>query len=79
MRFQDLILSLSSLPTGSRFQDHLNNINTSGSAGLLSANISNHMTSSIETNNSANLVTQDLQVSVGNTITINATNQLNDL
>jgi len=79
MRFQDLILSLSSLPTGSRFQDHLNNINIFGSDGLLSANISNHMTSSIETNNSANLVTQDLQVSVGNTITINTTNQLNDL
>ena len=79
MRFQDLILSLSSLPTGSRFQDHLNNINIFGSASLLSANISNQMTSSIEMNNSANLVTQDLQVSVVNTITINTTNQLNDL
>ena len=79
MRFQDLVLSLSSLPTGNRFQDHLNNINIFGSASLLSANISNQISSSVEINNSTNLISQDLQVSMGNTITINATNQLNDL
>ena len=79
MRFQDLILSLSSLPTGSRFQDHLNNINIFGSGGGLSADISNQITSYIEINNSVNLMAPEIQTSVENTVTINTTNQLNDL
>ena len=79
MRFQDLVLSLSSLPTGSRFQDHINSISRLSSASYLSLDVENQITGSMEINNSANLILQDFQVSIGNAITININNELNDL
>lgn len=77
MRFQDLVLRLSQLPTGNRFQDHMNSIQKVTSSSYLFAEINNQVDSSVEINSSANLVNEDMQVSVGNSMTINITNELN--
>ena len=79
MRFQDLILGLSGLPTGSSFQDHVNSISKISSASYLSFNVENQITSSIEINNSANLTLQDIQISIGSEMTINNNTELNYL
>jgi len=50
MRFQELILSLSKLPTGRSFQDHMNSITTGcdGSITYLSMDISESLSASIK-------------------------------
>jgi len=77
MRFQDLVLRLSQLPTGSSFQDHMNSIQKVTSSSYLFAEISNQVESSVEINSSANLINEDMQVSIGNSMTINIINELN--
>jgi len=77
MRFHDLVLRLSQLPTGSSFQDHMNSIQKVTSSSYLFAEISNQVESSVEINSSANLINEDTQVSIGNSMTINIINELN--
>jgi hypothetical protein len=77
MRFQDLVLKRSQLPTGNSFQDHMNSIQKITSSSYLFAEINSQVDSSVEINSSANLVNKDMQVSVGESMAINITNELN--
>jgi hypothetical protein len=79
MRFQDLVLKLSQLPTGNRFQDHMNSIQKITSASYLSADINNEISGSMQVGQSMNILDSSIQTTIENTLTMNSTNQLDQL
>jgi len=79
MRFQDLVLKLSQLPTGNSFQDHMNSIQKITSSSYLSADINNEISGSMQVGQSMNILDSSIQTTIENTLTMNSTNQLDQL